>query len=149
MKSIKAYIKNVALRLIADMRTYGIGICGLFAYEWMMRKMFRVVCPFVLVTGFPCAGCGLTRSISYLLQGQFEKSISYHPLGFVWALWSIYAVVWRYLLGRQGKWILRTLVTVCVVTLGVYIYRIVTVFPGEPPMSYYHQKGLDKLWNIC
>lgn len=40
-----------------------------------------VVCPFRLLTGLPCPGCGLTRSLVCLLHGDLASSIAFHPLG--------------------------------------------------------------------
>lgn len=39
------------------------------------------MCPFRLVTGLPCPGCGLTRSWVFLMHGQLGQSLYYHPLG--------------------------------------------------------------------
>lgn len=39
------------------------------------------LCPFKMVTGFPCPGCGITKSLVYSFQGDFLKSVSYHLLG--------------------------------------------------------------------
>ncbi|WP_035668863.1 DUF2752 domain-containing protein [Flavobacterium sp. 83] len=39
------------------------------------------LCPFKMVTGFPCPGCGITKSLVYFYEGDFYKSISYHVLG--------------------------------------------------------------------
>ena len=42
-----------------------------------------VVCPFRLLTGLPCPGCGLTRSWVYLAHGQWRDSFLAHPFGVV------------------------------------------------------------------
>ncbi|MFD1602053.1 DUF2752 domain-containing protein [Flavobacterium artemisiae] len=39
------------------------------------------LCPFKMVTGFPCPGCGITKSLVYFYQGDLYRSISYHILG--------------------------------------------------------------------
>ena len=39
------------------------------------------LCMFKRVFSLPCPGCGLTRSVSSVLHGDFLKSWSYHPLG--------------------------------------------------------------------
>ncbi|OYU83264.1 MAG: hypothetical protein CFE24_12115 [Flavobacterium sp. BFFFF2] len=47
------------------------------------------LCPFKLVTGFPCPGCGITKSLFFLYQGDLQKSLSYHwfgPLAFIGSL---------------------------------------------------------------
>lgn len=42
-----------------------------------------VICPFRLLTGLPCPGCGLTRSWVYLAHGQWGDSFVAHPFGVV------------------------------------------------------------------
>lgn len=39
------------------------------------------LCPFKMLTGFPCPGCGITKSLVYWYEGDYYKSISYHVLG--------------------------------------------------------------------
>ena len=41
------------------------------------------LCPFKVVTGLPCPGCGLTRSAVAFLHGDISTSAYYHPLGAV------------------------------------------------------------------
>ncbi len=41
------------------------------------------LCVFYTLTGLPCPGCGLTRSVSGLLHGDLAHSLRYHPLGFL------------------------------------------------------------------
>jgi hypothetical protein len=38
-------------------------------------------CPFKLMTGLPCPGCGMTRSVVALLHGDVPASAFFHPLG--------------------------------------------------------------------
>lgn len=42
--------------------------------------MFRMPCLFHALTGLYCPGCGGTRAVKYLLQGQIWTSVQYHPL---------------------------------------------------------------------
>ena len=39
------------------------------------------LCPFKMLTGFPCPGCGITKSIVYFYEGDVLKSMSFHILG--------------------------------------------------------------------
>ena len=39
------------------------------------------VCSFRRLTGIPCAGCGLTRSVVLLLHGRLADSLAAHPFG--------------------------------------------------------------------
>jgi hypothetical protein len=42
-----------------------------------------LLCPFRLLTGLPCPGCGMTRSVVALAHGDLQSSLFYHPLGVV------------------------------------------------------------------
>jgi hypothetical protein len=39
------------------------------------------LCPFKMLTGFPCPGCGITKSLVYFYEGDLSKSLHYHILG--------------------------------------------------------------------
>jgi hypothetical protein len=65
------------------------------------------VCPFKLVTGLPCPGCGTTRAVAALLDGRFSDSIGFNPLGvtFVVAafLWGArFNILERYMKDLNG-----------------------------------------------
>jgi hypothetical protein len=64
-----------------------------------------VICPFRLLTGLPCPGCGLTRSWVYLAHGQWADAWSANPFGvvtMVLAVAYVVAVGWS-LLARRGR----------------------------------------------
>ena len=39
------------------------------------------LCPFKMLTGFPCPGCGITKSIVYFYDGNIYKSLLHHLFG--------------------------------------------------------------------
>ncbi|MDR3710893.1 MAG: DUF2752 domain-containing protein [Capsulimonadaceae bacterium] len=55
------------------------------------------LCVFHAVTGLPCPGCGMTRSLICLMHGRFHESFLYHPLGPFFAaalgIWMAIAMV--------------------------------------------------------
>jgi len=51
------------------------------------------LCPFKMVTGFPCPGCGITKSIIFFYQGDLLKSLEYHVLGPFVTIASIIAIL--------------------------------------------------------
>jgi hypothetical protein len=48
-------------------------------------------CPFRLLTGIPCPGCGMGHSLVYALRGDLTGSVHAHPLGLpllvLWTAW--------------------------------------------------------------
>lgn len=38
-------------------------------------------CPFKMLTGFPCPGCGITKSIVYFYDGDIFRSLTHHLFG--------------------------------------------------------------------
>ncbi|WP_298156107.1 DUF2752 domain-containing protein [Flavobacterium sp.] len=84
------------------------------------------LCPFKLLTGFPCPGCGITKSLVYLYDGNLYKSLYYHIFGpFV----ILFCVVTVFVLSAElatekeyfNKWLYnRKLAVVLGITLAVY-----------------------------
>lgn len=56
-----------------------------------------ILCLFRLVSGVPCAGCGMTRAFVAIANGQVGAAIDYNPLSpvaWLWmAIWWLIAVV--------------------------------------------------------
>lgn len=50
-------------------------------------------CPFKMLTGLPCPGCGITKSLVYLYQGDLHKSLYYHVLGPFVMLFSVVSII--------------------------------------------------------
>ncbi|MGC2241835.1 MAG: DUF2752 domain-containing protein [Acidimicrobiia bacterium] len=59
-------------------------------------------CPFALLTGVACPGCGMTRAVSHLLHGDIATAITLHPLSPMILVMGLGAWVW-YLLRRSGR----------------------------------------------
>ncbi len=59
-------------------------------------------CPFALLTGMACPGCGMTRALSHLLHGDMTTALIYHPLSPLALTLGLAAWVW-YLLRRTGR----------------------------------------------
>ena len=50
-------------------------------------------CPMKMLTGLPCPGCGITKSLVFAYQGEIYKSFSFHILGFPVIFACIIAVI--------------------------------------------------------
>src|SRR5689334_6673616 len=65
------------------------GLLSLPAIAWALARFdvlpHVTLCLFERFTGRPCPGCGMTRSILRLSQGDVVGSLRMHPLGVVLA----------------------------------------------------------------
>ena len=59
------------------------------------------ICPMALLTGVACPGCGMSRALAWLLRGDLERSMGYHPLAPLVLAVGLFALVWA--LGRRVR----------------------------------------------
>lgn len=53
------------------------------------------ICVFRSVTGIPCPGCGLARSMVTAIHGGVAKSLEYHRLGFIVLVYLFLQFIYR------------------------------------------------------
>lgn len=59
-------------------------------------------CDFIEVTGYPCPGCGLTRSIRAIFRADWQMSLRYHAFGSV-AIVAVLTLVLGAVLPKQMR----------------------------------------------
>lgn len=127
---------NMWKRMGADIRNYGIAILVVLGFYVCMHALFQAFCPMVLLTGFPCPGCGLTRSILFFLTGQWERSFYLQPLGGGVALFLLYCAWFRYVRGKRVPAFMQILVGFVAAAVILYLIRMYFYFPNRPPYTY-------------
>jgi hypothetical protein len=55
---------------------------------------YHTFCPFRLITGIPCPGCGMGRATIALLQGHVAVSLHYNILCIPFTLFILISVLW-------------------------------------------------------
>ncbi len=103
---------------------------------FVMHALFGAFCPSVIVTGFPCPGCGMTRAVLYLLKGQFLRSWALNPAAGLWGLWALWFAFERYIRGQKCKGLTWALCGIALFMISVYLIRMVRYFPDRPPYVY-------------
>ena len=123
-----------------------LGRVGVVVAAFGLAVAFSVpLCPFALLTGHPCPGCGLTRATLALLHGDVAASLHFHPLAMVISplVGGIVGYdVFVYLRsGRsaatqtlQGRWVTIGAVVLGVVAVAVWIARFFGWFGGPVPV---------------
>ena len=54
----------------------------LYAFD-PTRHVLTPPCPYLVLTGLACPGCGLTRAAHFLLHGDIARAFAYNPWAFV------------------------------------------------------------------
>ncbi|MGC4933871.1 DUF2752 domain-containing protein [Gordonia sp. DT30] len=68
-----------ASELVAGVGVVGVGVACALPSAGIEHG--PILCPFRLVTGLPCPGCGLTRAWVYACHGDWAQSFAAHPFG--------------------------------------------------------------------
>ena len=87
------------------------------------------LCMFKRLFSLPCPGCGLTRSVSSILHGDFLKSWSYHPLGIFFVATAL-LFVFNLVMPRQSTAAVRRFFKKHNDPLEILLITFVTFFIG-------------------
>lgn len=138
-------MRQLLERLWKDLWDFKIAILVLVLYNVAARSLFHAFCPLLILTGFPCAGCGMTRAVFYILTARVSRGMKLNPAAPLWILFLFWFFFNRYVRGVYRKSTPFWLGLVCVATLAVYGYRMLCFFPGDPPMVYYSSNLMRKI----
>lgn len=141
-------LKKAAQLLGKDIRNYDIGFFMIILYFLIMRKWFYSSCPMVVLTGFPCPGCGMTRAMILILKGSFAGAWRLHPFSYAWLVYGVVFFARRYILQKECRSILKCFLIIVVGMVVFYVYRMATVFPDEAPMTYYYGSILYRILKL-
>ena len=137
-------IKAFFARILQDLKKYKWLLIGIGVYYVIVKERFHAFCPLVIITGFPCPGCGMTRAVMYMLQGQVERSWNLNPLAIGWILLAIWFVFRRYWCGKKVNELKILFAIIIVLMVLSYFYRMITIFPDYPPMTYTRNNILSR-----
>lgn len=132
-------------RIWKDLKKYGIAILFVVVFYFFMHILFDAFCPSVVITGLPCPGCGLTRSVLFFITGQWERSFYVHPLGFVVVLFVIYCVYFRYVRGKRIPGIKWMIALFFLALVFLFVVRMQMYFPDRPPYTYNRGNLIEKI----
>lgn len=117
-----------------------LSLVGAIAAGALLLYLLDIGCVFRLLTGIPCAGCGMTRAWLAALRLDFAAAIAYHPL--FWVVPVVFALaVLRD--GAASPRVRRRIDAACVVLtvaiVAVWVVRLVDpadaglLFGGHAP----------------
>lgn len=139
---MKKRIKEAAGQIKQDMKSVSWLLLAVTLFMFVMNRVLGGICPIKLLTGIPCPGCGMTRALFYLFAGNWMLSFQMHPLAAVWVVFGLYLALMRYWYRKKPKGLLLMLIILCTAMFGVYLYRMLTIFPNLEPMTYGNKNGI-------
>lgn len=113
----------------------GVASAIILAGSWMLAHLRKQgpECLFRRMTGLPCPGCGMTRSLEEIWRGNLPLSIRYHPLGipvFILCLAGVFTLFFPRLFHRLHwtKVSFRIPLMLLSIVMAVWILRIALLF---------------------
>ncbi len=146
MKKLLGVLKNAVILLAKDIWAGKIPILLISLGIYLSKQLFGAMCPMVIATGLPCPGCGMTRAAISILSFRPGMAFSFNPSIFIWIVYVLYLIYYRYIKRTKIKRFVPVTMALFIATIGIYIYRMIFVFPGEAPMSYMYSNMLSRLF---
>lgn len=135
-REIPDRVSVTAGRIRKDVKQYGPGMLAAVVLYFLIHAVFDAFCPSVLISGFPCPGCGMTRAVIYLFTGQLKRSWALNPAAVFWVIWAFWSAFERYGRGRRSKASFQAACGILLFMIIVYIVRMKMYFPDRPPYVY-------------
>jgi len=88
-RSILQAVREALGLLWKDMKDAKWAVMLVIAYFVLGKYFLYSLCPMVVITGFPCPGCGLTRAGFRLLRLDFAGAFRVHPMIYPIAAWLL------------------------------------------------------------
>ena len=128
--------KKIAGRVWPDMKASGLAGAVFLVYYQIVHSVFDAFCPMLVLTGIPCAGCGLTRAALYLLRGKGVRAAHINPSIFLILFFLLYCGYYRYMKGEKVKRFGLALGILVAGMLAVYGCGMYRYFPDRAPYVY-------------
>ena len=102
------------------------------------------LCPVRATLGIPCPGCGLSRALLLIVQGNLIEAWCFHPFSYVFIIFITMFFINRYLYQYTSDITLKKgLFIIACFMLIFYLYRMIRFFPNQSPMIFYDDSILS------
>ena len=136
-------------KILDDIKSARWAIILIIAYFAFLKNYLYTICPVVLLSGYPCPGCGMTRAMFKVLRLDFAGAWEMHPFIYpIGILFLLFCISRYFLNGKYMKYVKVFMIIIAVGMIVFYIYRMITLFPDVTPMTYYYGNYFNRLMNL-
>ena len=139
-------MRQMRERIWKDIKEYGPVVGILFTLWLVLTLLFGSACITVFITGLPCPGCGMGHALLSFLTGNIAQANSYNPSLWIWLIFGLGFFLHKYVLGKETRHLGWILTVVALLTVAIYLYRMIKLFPSEPPLTYYEDNLIQKVF---
>ena len=100
-------------------------------------------CPFWIIIGVPCPGCGITRAWMLAVRGNLGEAFAMHPL-YLLSL-PMMGLIFMPRSWKLNKYKNTALTAIALVFIAVYAWRMVAMFPHTEPLVYNRNAVIYKI----
>lgn len=143
----KTKLQRIFARVFKDVKKIIIPVAGIIVYMIPAQLIFHTTCPFAIFTGLPCPGCGITRALLLVLQFRFAEAAQMNFTIYLWIALAVFFVIYRYIL-EKDNFPNAIFIPIGLTMLVLWIYRMITVFPGPAPMEYRQLNIIRLIYNL-
>lgn len=147
-RTFREIAKDAGYLLRTDIGKQKWAILIIAAYFFILRQYGDRSCPMVMITGFPCPACGLSRAGLSFLRGDFGLAFHTHPFIYPIIFLTLLFFVYRYIFLKSPIFLKKYLLMLIGLMIIYYVYRVIRYFPGEPPMSYDRRNLIRGFTNV-
>lgn len=146
-RSLKQIFYDALKLFLNDIKAAKWAILCVIAYFAFLKNFAYSTCPAVMITGFPCPGCGMSRAAFRVLCLDFAGAFRIHPFIYpIIGLFLLFCIQRYIMLSKDMKLTRNCMVIIAVGMVIFYVWRMYKYFPGDPPMSYYYGNLLRKIF---
>ena len=117
-----------------DIKTYLPPLFLSLLFFIVFKIIWNEICPLVILTGFPCPGCGCTRAFFSVLRLDFKAALDYNACIYLFIIICIYFSIFRYILGKKVPYIKQLVILFITILILYFIYRMATEFTMHPEL---------------
>ncbi|WP_130837258.1 DUF2752 domain-containing protein [Lachnoclostridium sp. Marseille-P6806] len=117
----------------------------LLLWRALMLARFKASCPSVILTGFPCPACGLTRAALALLRGDFRTAWQMNPSLFLLVPFVFWCLYWRWWREERIRGFRPLLLALCIAAILLFAARMLRYFPRQAPYSFSYRSVTSHL----